>query len=156
MTPTVDLDATAIAIRVGAALIAGAIIGIDRELKRKPAGMRTHSLVSIGAAVVVLVTVGQSTGDADAVSRAIQGIITGIGFLGAGVIMQYEDEKKVEGLTTAASIWVAAALGMACGAGLVELVLIALIAVVVVLVGGERVEAMLTRAKDGDQQSRKP
>ena len=156
MTPTVDLDATAIAIRVGAALLAGAIIGIDRELKRKPAGMRTHSLVAIGSAVVVLVTVGQSTGDADAVSRAIQGIITGIGFLGAGVIMQYEDEKKVEGLTTAASIWVAAALGMACGAGLVELVLIALIAVVVVLVGGERVEAMLTRAKDGDQQSRKP
>jgi len=156
MTPTVDLDATAIAIRVGAALLAGAIIGIDRELKRKPAGMRTHSLVSIGAAVVVLVTVGQSTGDADAVSRAVQGIITGIGFLGAGVIMQYEDEKKVEGLTTAASIWVAAALGMACGAGLVELVLISLAAVVVVLVGGERVEAMLTRAKDGDQQSRKP
>ena len=156
MTPTVDLDATAIAIRVGAALLAGAIIGIDRELKRKPAGMRTHSLVSIGAAVVVLVTVGQSTGDVDAVSRAVQGIITGIGFLGAGVIMQYEDEKKVEGLTTAASIWVAAALGMACGAGLVELALISLVAVVVVLVGGERVEAMLTRVKDGDQQSRKP
>ena len=156
MTPTVDLDATAIAIRVGAALLAGAIIGIDRELKRKPAGMRTHSLVAIGAAVVVLVTVGQSTGDADAVSRAIQGIITGIGFLGAGVIMQYEDEKKVEGLTTAASIWVAAALGMACGAGLVELVLIALAAVLLVLIGGERVEAMLTRAKDREEPPRDP
>jgi putative Mg2+ transporter-C (MgtC) family protein len=99
----------------------------------------------------VLVTVGQSTGDADAVSRAIQGIITGIGFLGAGVIMQYEDEKRVEGLTTAASIWVAAALGMACGAGLVELALIALVAVLVVLIGGERVEALVNRGRT-DQQ----
>ena len=148
MTPTVDLDAAAIAIRVGAALIAGAVIGIDRELKRKPAGMRTHSLVSIGAAVVVLVTAAHSTGDADAVSRAIQGIITGIGFLGAGVIIKYEDERRVEGLTTAASIWVAAALGMACGAGQVELVLIALGAVMLVLIGGERVETLVTGAKD--------
>ena len=148
MTPTVDLDATAIAIRVGAALLAGAIIGIDRELKRKPAGLRTHSLVAIGAAVVVLVTIGSSQGDADAISRAVQGVITGIGFLGAGVIMQHEAEHKVEGLTTAASIWMSAALGLACGAGLVELALIALGAAVVVLVGGEAVENLLTRNKD--------
>src|SRR5690349_5116294 len=102
--------------------------------------MRTHALVAIGAAVVVLVTVGQSTGDSDAVSRAIQGIITGIGFLGAGVIIKYEELQRVQGLTTAASIWVSAALGMACGAGLVELALIALVATMIVLIGGERVE----------------
>ena len=155
MTPTVDLDSTAIAIRLGAALLAGAIIGIDRELKRKPAGMRTHSLVSIGAAVVVLATVAPSQGDADAVSRAVQGIITGIGFLGAGVIMQYEKERKVEGLTTAASIWVAAAVGIACGTGLVELVLIALAATLLVLMGGERVENMLNKAKSR-QELREP
>ena len=152
MTPTVDLDAKAIAIRVASALVAGAIIGIDRELKRRPAGMRTHSLVAIGAAVVVIATVGHSTGDADAVSRAIQGIITGIGFLGAGVIIKYEEEQRVEGLTTAASIWVAAALGMACGAGLVELALIALAATMIVLIGGARIEKMLV-ADQGDRDS---
>ena len=145
MAPTVDLDAAAIAIRVAAALLAGAILGIDRELKRKPAGLRTHALVAIGAAVVVLITIGSSQGDADAVSRAIQGIITGIGFLGAGVIMQHEEEGRVEGLTTAASIWVAAALGIACGAGLVELVAIALGAVLLVMIGGAPIERMLNR-----------
>jgi putative Mg2+ transporter-C (MgtC) family protein len=145
MAPSVDLDAAAIAIRVAAALLAGAILGIDRELKHKPAGMRTHSMVSIGAAVVVLATIGSSQGDADATSRAIQGIITGIGFLGAGVIMQHEEEGRVEGLTTAASIWVAAALGIACGAGLVELVAIALGAVLLVMIGGAPIERMLNR-----------
>ncbi|HUP96545.1 MAG TPA: MgtC/SapB family protein [Usitatibacter sp.] len=147
MALTVELDAGAMALRVGAALVAGAVVGIDRELKRKPAGMRTHALVAIGACVVVLLTIGQSAEDPDAVSRAIQGIITGVGFLGAGVIMQREAEGRVEGLTTAASIWVTSALGMACGAGQLDLVLIALIAAVLVMVGGESVERRLTRMK---------
>ena len=145
MTPTVDLDAAAIAIRLGAAVLAGALIGIDREFRNKPAGLRTHALVSLGAAVVVLATIGSSPGNADAVSRAVQGIITGIGFLGAGVIMQHEAERRIEGLTTAASIWVAAGLGIACGAGLVELALIALGAILVVLVGGGWIERLMER-----------
>ena len=145
MTPTVDLDSAAIAVRLGAAMLAGAIIGIDRELKNKPAGLRTHSMVSIGAAIVVLATIASSQDAPDAVSRAIQGIITGIGFLGAGVIMQYEHERRIEGLTTAASIWVAAGLGIACGAGLVELVGIAMVAVILVLVGGNWIEDALNR-----------
>ncbi|HET7731897.1 MAG TPA: MgtC/SapB family protein [Usitatibacter sp.] len=145
MTPTVDLDSLSIAVRLGAAMVAGAVIGIDRELKNKPAGLRTHSMVSIGAAIVVLATVASSQGSADAASRAIQGIITGIGFLGAGVIMQYERERRVEGLTTAASIWVAAGLGVACGAGLVELVGIAMVAAILVLVGGNWIEGALGR-----------
>lgn len=145
MSPTVDLDSLAIAIRVGLALLAGAVLGVDRELKRKPAGLRTHALVSVGAAVVILVTISASRGDPDAVSRAIQGAITGIGFLGAGVIMQFEAERRIEGLTTAASIWVAAALGMACGAGFVEIVGIALGACMLVLIGGERVESLIQR-----------
>src|SRR5690242_14292326 len=107
MTPTVDLDATAIAIRLGCAVLAGAVIGLDRELRRKPAGLRTHALVSLGAAITLIATVAASHGAPDAMSRAIQGIITGIGFLGAGVIMQHAAEHRVEGLTTAASIWVA-------------------------------------------------
>lgn len=146
MTPTVDLDSAALAVRIGAAVIAGAILGIDREIKNKPAGLRTHALVSIGSAIAVLVAVGSSPGNADAESRVIQGVITGIGFLGAGVIMQYENERRVEGLTTAASIWVAAGLGMACGAGLVELVLVGLFAAVVVMVGGEAVERRLNKS----------
>ncbi len=141
-------DAAALAVRLGAALVAGAILGIDRELKRKPAGLRTHALVSIGSAMVVLIVVSSSAGDPQALSRAIQGIITGIGFLGAGVIMQYEHERRVEGLTTAASIWVAAGLGMACGAGLVELVAIALVLTIVVLVGGEAIEKRLQRMSE--------
>ena len=149
MTPTVDLDSFAIAVRLGAAMVAGAVIGIDRELKNKPAGLRTHSMVSIGAAIVVLATLASSQGAPDAVSRAIQGIITGIGFLGAGVIMQYEHERRIEGLTTAASIWVAAGLGIACGAGLVELVGLAMLAAILVLVGGNWIEGALNRRSQG-------
>jgi putative Mg2+ transporter-C (MgtC) family protein len=156
MTPTVDLNSTAIAVRIGAALLAGALIGIDRELKNKPAGLRTHALVSIGAALVVLVTLGLAPGEGDPVSRAIQGVITGIGFLGAGVIMQYEAERRVEGLTTAASIWTAAGLGMACGAGLVELALIALAAILFVLLGGIALEAMIARRQARDDAARAP
>lgn len=149
MTPTVDLDSFSIAVRLGAAMVAGAVIGIDRELKNKPAGLRTHSMVSIGAAIVVLATIASSQGSPDAVSRAIQGIITGIGFLGAGVIMQYEHERRIEGLTTAASIWVAAGLGIACGAGLVELVGLAMLAAILVLVGGNWIEDALNRRSQG-------
>jgi putative Mg2+ transporter-C (MgtC) family protein len=146
MTP-LDLSADfgSIAMRLGLALVAGAVLGMDRELKRKPAGLRTHALVSIGSALVIMVTLISSENDNDAASRAVQGVITGIGFLGAGVIMQYEHERRVEGLTTAASIWVASGLGMACGAGLIELVLIALGATLIVLVAGEWIEGLLAR-----------
>ena len=115
------LDLTEIALRLAVALAAGVAIGIDREIKKRPAGLQTHALVSIGAALAVLAVVASSP-SADAFSRAVQGIVTGIGFVGAGVIMQYERERRVEGLTTAASIWTAAALGMAAGAGQVLLV----------------------------------
>ena len=144
-------DAMAYAVRLGLALLAGAIVGVDRELKRKPAGLRTHALVSIGSALVVLIVLsgGPGLNPGDPLSRALQGIITGIGFLGAGVIMQYEHERRVEGLTTAASIWAAAGLGMACGAGLVELAAIALGAVLLVLIGGEIIERAL-----GDRNSK--
>jgi putative Mg2+ transporter-C (MgtC) family protein len=140
---TVDVDATAMIVRLALAIVAGSVVGLDRELKRKPAGLRTHALVALGSAVVVLATTAATTSDSDAVSRAVQGIITGIGFLGAGVIMQYEHERRVEGLTTAASIWVAAALGIVCGMGLVELAIIAVIATLAVLLGGELIERLL-------------
>jgi putative Mg2+ transporter-C (MgtC) family protein len=99
-------------LRLGAAVLAGALIGLDRQVRNKPAGLRTVSLVSLGAAVFVLAATGGST---DSYSRVIQGIVTGVGFLGAGAIIRGQTEETVRGLTTAASVWLAAAVGVACG-----------------------------------------
>jgi putative Mg2+ transporter-C (MgtC) family protein len=99
-------------LRLGAAVLAGALIGLDRQVRRKPAGLRTVALVSLGSAVFVLAATGGST---DSNSRVIQGIVTGVGFLGAGAIIRGQTEETVRGLTTAASVWLAAAVGVACG-----------------------------------------
>jgi putative Mg2+ transporter-C (MgtC) family protein len=99
-------------LRLGAAVLAGAIIGFDREIRDKPAGLRTLTLVSLGSAVFVLAALDGGT--TDSTSRVIQGIITGVGFLGAGTIIHGRDERSVRGLTTAASVWLAAAIGIAC------------------------------------------
>jgi putative Mg2+ transporter-C (MgtC) family protein len=117
MTP-MSLIFGAVFVRLGAAVGVGALIGLDRELRRKPAGLRTLALVSLGSAVFILETVDPSRAAyTDASSRVIQGIVTGVGFLGAGSIMRLGSvgEESVRGLTTAASIWLAAALGIACG-----------------------------------------
>ena len=102
-------------LRLGAAVAAGAMIGLDRELRRKPAGLRTLALVSLGSAVFILETVDPTGTSIAATSRVIQGIVTGVGFLGAGSIMRSASEDSIRGLTTAASIWLAAASGIACG-----------------------------------------
>jgi putative Mg2+ transporter-C (MgtC) family protein len=149
---TPGLDIAEIAVRLGAALVAGALIGLDREIKKRPAGLQTHALVSLGAALTVLVVAMGSGSAGDPVSRAVQGIITGIGFLGAGVIMQYERERRVEGLTTAASIWTAAALGMACGAGYLALAGVGLAAIIVVLVCGGWLEGWMERRGLGNKE----
>lgn len=138
-------DALSIAWRLVAALVAGAVLGVNRDLHRKPAGLRTLSLVSIGSAVLVLTTLIMTKGSADAASRVIQGIVTGVGFLGAGVIIHHEPEHRVEGLTTAASVWVAAGLGAACGAGLAVLALFTLVATMAILIFGGRIERTLRK-----------
>jgi putative Mg2+ transporter-C (MgtC) family protein len=103
-------------LRLGAAVAAGALIGLDRELRRKPAGLRTMAMVGLGSAVFILSTIDPARGPyTDAVSHVIQGIVTGIGFLGAGAIIRGSGDDTVRGLTTAASIWLAAATGIACG-----------------------------------------
>jgi putative Mg2+ transporter-C (MgtC) family protein len=109
-------------LRLGAAVLAGAVIGFDREVRRKPAGLRTMALVALGSAVFVVATATAST--VDSASRVIQGVITGVGFLGAGSIIRGRTEESVRGLTTAASIWLAAAVGVACGLALWPVVLI--------------------------------
>jgi putative Mg2+ transporter-C (MgtC) family protein len=106
----------AVLLRLGAAVGVGALIGLDRELRRKPAGLRTLALVSLGSAVFILETIDPTRAPyTDATSRVIQGIVTGVGFLGAGTIMRGASEDSIRGLTTAASIWLAAASGVACG-----------------------------------------
>jgi putative Mg2+ transporter-C (MgtC) family protein len=103
-------------LRLGAAVLVGALIGFDRELRGKPAGLRTVSLVALGSAVLVVTAAGlNTTGSNDSTTRVIQGIVTGIGFLGAGTIIRGPTEESVKGLTTAASVWLAAAAGIACG-----------------------------------------
>ena len=102
-------------LRLAAAVTAGALIGLDRELRRKPAGLRTLALVALGSAVFILETIDPARSYTDATSRVIQGVVTGVGFLGAGSIMRSAREDSVRGLTTAASIWLAAAIGVACG-----------------------------------------
>jgi len=136
-----------ISIRLFAAVLIGGCIGLDREIRRKPAGMRTHALVSLGAALVMLIVVRTGPGQiehVDAVSRAIQGIIAGVGFLGGGAILKSEHDI-IHGLTTAASIWLVASLGIACGVGQWVAALIALVLALLVLIVGEPIERLVHR-----------
>jgi putative Mg2+ transporter-C (MgtC) family protein len=135
-------------LRIGLAAVAGAIIGIERETRHKPAGIRTYSIVSLGAATFVLVGI-IAFGGGDPGSRIAATIITGVGFLGAGAILK--DRGDVIGLTTAAGIWGAAAVGMAFGTGLLLLGAGATIIMLVVLrlVGGVR-EASTEDSEDAD------
>jgi putative Mg2+ transporter-C (MgtC) family protein len=137
-----------IALRLLAAALIGGCIGIDREIRRKPAGMRTHALVSLGAALVMLIVVRTGPGiveHVDAVSRAVQGIIAGVGFLGGGAILKSNERDIVHGLTTAASIWLVASLGIACGVGQWVAALVALVLALLILVVGGPVEGFVRR-----------
>ncbi|AFY69469.1 MgtC/SapB transporter [Thalassoporum mexicanum PCC 7367] len=109
--------------RLGCSLLVGGIVGWERESARHAAGLRTHLLVSLGAALFVVIPIesGILIAHPEALSRIIQGVATGVGFIGAGTIV---GKSKVHGITTAADIWVTAALGLAAGCGLVALSLI--------------------------------
>ena len=102
--------------RLGVAALLGGLIGIEREWMGKAAGLRTHMTVALGCAAFMLVAIESST-DAGNISRAIQGIAAGIGFIGAGTILKRGEEEDIKGLTTAATIWLTAAVGAAAGAG---------------------------------------
>ena len=121
--------------RLGLAAVLGAIVGFDRERMGKPAGLRTHTLVCLGAALFILAPAESDMAIAD-MSRVIQGLAAGIGFLGAGAILKLNAEREILGLTTAATIWVTAALGVAVGLGRIGLALIALAFAWVVLTAG--------------------
>jgi putative Mg2+ transporter-C (MgtC) family protein len=110
-------------IRVTAAVILGGILGIQRERAGKPAGLRTHMIVCLGTAVVVLACLASSM-DMSGLSRVIQGIGTGIGFIGAGSILKLSEQREIRGLTTAAGLWMTAAIGVAVGLGSLGVALI--------------------------------
>ena len=148
------MDTSQLLPRMLAALVVGAIIGLDRDLTGKPAGLRTHALVCIGSAALVLSALLSGAG-AEGVSRGIQGLVAGIGFLGAGVIVHHERKHRVQGLTTAASIWVAAGLGAACGLGLYRLVALALVMALFVLLAGGPIERTLAK-RFGREKPRSP
>ncbi len=107
-----------ILVRLVVAAILGGIVGFEREHEGKRAGIRTHMLVSLGAALFALVPLEAGMASADA-SRVMQGIVAGIGFLGAGTILKLSDVHEVKGLTSAACIWLTAAVGMAVGVGMI-------------------------------------
>ena len=130
-----ELAIVDIAARIGAALLCGAVIGLNRDLHRKPAGLRTFGLIALGAATLTI-GIGHYA-DAAAVSRVVQGMVTGIGFLGAGMILRPANSNEVHGLTTAAAVWLTTALAILCGLDQAALALgVLALALGVLLIGG--------------------
>ena len=107
---------TVIVSRLATAIVLGGLLGMERERKGRAAGLKTHILVSAGSALFVLAPLQMGISGAD-VTRVMQGIVSGIGFLGAGAILKLDNEERIQGLTTAAGIWLTAAIGVAAGLG---------------------------------------
>ncbi|MBJ2158629.1 MgtC/SapB family protein [Variovorax sp. IB41] len=145
---------TRIVVRLMLAAILGFVLGFEREQQGKAAGVRTHMLVAIGSAMFVLIP--QQTGIVPAdMSRVIQGLVAGVGFLCAGTILkQGKDESHVQGLTTAAGLWMTAAIGMACGLGREATAVLSALLALAVLSLVPRLVSLLERtvAKSDDAQ----
>ncbi|GAB4517420.1 MAG: hypothetical protein Tsb004_27650 [Allomuricauda sp.] len=125
------------ALKVGIATISGLLIGLEREFKGKEAGLKTNTLVAIGAAVFVLISMRFYGEEYTDITRVLSQIVTGIGFLGAGVILQNEKEEHVKGLTTAATLWCSAGAGcLAAMAMWLELAILTVLVVIVNIVFG--------------------
>ena len=137
---------TTIILRLLAAAVIGFLIGLNRFAHHQDIGVRTLGIVSLGAAGLVVAALETGTGSDQlaAASRIIQGIVTGIGFLGAGVIVRRERDRKVHGLTTAATVWAAAAIGTLCGLGAWPVAVSLAVLVALVLVAGGPIERLLT------------
>jgi putative Mg2+ transporter-C (MgtC) family protein len=138
-------------LRLLAAALAGGILGWPRNISDKPIGMRTLGLVSLGAAMVTVAALRYSglSGEPDAMSRVLQGIVqgltVGVGFIGAGVILRDTSTNKVHGLTTATTVLIAAALGIACGLGDWVVAAGGLVLALLILIVLKRFETRVTR-----------
>jgi putative Mg2+ transporter-C (MgtC) family protein len=144
-----------ICMRLFVALIVGALIGVQRELTHKPAGLRTHMLLALGTALVV-VTASESGMSLSDLSRVIQGLVTGIGFLGGGAILKLTAEHEIHGLTTAAGIWMTAAASAAAGLGQLAPALLGVCLGLLVLGAFVRLEKRLGARASKDAANPKP
>ena len=138
------------------AVVCGAAVGLERQLKHKPAGLRTNILICLGAALFTVISRQMAEGQ-DSIARIAAQIVTGVGFLGAGAVIQ--DRGGIHGLTTAATIWLVASIGMACGAGLYYLAIITTVLAIGVLLGLAQVDRHIgagSRSKKEDKPDRQP
>ncbi len=142
-------DLTRTCIRLLVAVLLGALIGYDRERQDSAAGLRTHMLVALGAALMVIAA-QQSGMDSADLSRVLQGIVAGIGFLGAGAIIKLNEKEQIKGLTTAATIWATAAIGVAAGMGLEFTAALATLLALVILALLPRLERHIAHKRDGE------
>jgi putative Mg2+ transporter-C (MgtC) family protein len=140
-------------IRLIAATLLGAVVGIQRERAGKPAGLRTHMLVTLGTAVFILACSGVGM-SSDGLSRVIQGIVTGIGFIGAGSILKLNEERDIQGLTTAAGIWMTAAVGVAVGLGSLGVALLSTFFALVILSFAGRFEHRVDASRAAKVEAR--
>lgn len=141
--------------RMAMALALGAAIGWDRERRDAEAGLRTHMLVALGAALFVLVPLEAGMND-EQLSRVVQGLVSGIGFLGAGAVLKDSDEGRIHGLTTAATIWATAAVGIAAGLGHTGTAAIATVFMLLVLVWLRRLGESINRRRHDQDDKRAP
>jgi len=125
------------------ATVLGAAVGLEREVSGKAAGLRTNMLICLGAAVFTIISRDMATGAEGSVTRIAAQIVTGVGFLGAGAIIQ--DRGGVHGLTTAATIWLVASIGMACGGRFYQLAIVSTLIAIIVLMGLGKVARPLDR-----------
>jgi len=136
-----------VAIRVIAAVLLGGFLGIERERTGKPAGFRTHMLVCLGTAVVV-VACTEAKMSVEGLSRVVQGVVTGIGFIGAGSILKLSEQREIKGLTTAAGLWVTAVIGVSVGLGALGLAVIATLLTLLVLGLEHMLDSRIARKKN--------
>lgn len=127
------------------AVVLGAVIGLEREFKQKAAGLRTNVLICVGAAVFTIISRKMGLANEQSMTRIAAQIVTGVGFLGAGAIIR--DRAGILGLTTAATIWLVASIGMACGAGYYGLSIATTLFVIVVLIGLRQIEKIIHRKR---------
>jgi putative Mg2+ transporter-C (MgtC) family protein len=146
--PMEATELATVAARLVVAAALGGVLGFEREMMGKAAGLRTHMLVALGSALFVITPQQAGAGAAD-LTRVVQGIATGIGFVGAGVILKLTEQGEVKGLTTATSVWLAAALGMGVGAGRFWAPLIGAALALVILAFLRRFEAWDARRARG-------
>ena len=141
------IDVTGVLPQIFSGLACGIVIGIDRSRHNKATGLRTLGLVGLGAAAITAAAsqLGPAGSDPATVSRVMQGVLTGIGFLGAGVVLHGPREHHAHGLTTAAAVWMVAILGVICGAGEWPLAMFCTLLAFILLSVGERAESWVSR-----------